>query len=145
MPQNLSLQYPWVQARDAETTCFLACICRANNDPPVTKIRLWASFWVWITTRCGPVENKLFLRRCSKHELAKPGKVFTVRFGPAWQSIGRGRLSREGALDVRESRERRDKIVPQFPPEKTGKTQFWPDCFHFLSSIACCSQDSTTA
>ena len=41
----------------------------------------------------------------------KPGKLFTVRFGPASQSIGRGRISREGALDVRESRERRDKII----------------------------------
>ena len=25
-------------------TFFLASICRANIDPPVTKIRLWASF-----------------------------------------------------------------------------------------------------
>jgi len=31
-------------------------------------------------------------------------------FGPKSQSIGRGRISREGALDHRESRERRDKI-----------------------------------
>ena len=51
-----------------------------------------------------------------------PGrKIFTVRFGPASQSIGRGRLSREGALDVRESRERRDKIVPKFSPGKQDK------------------------
>ena len=41
------------------------------------------------------------------------GKVFTVCFGPASQSIGRGRISREGALDVRESRERRDKIFAE--------------------------------
>ena len=42
----------------------------------------------------------------------KPGKssFFTLCFGPRSQSIGRGRLSREGALDHRESRERRDKI-----------------------------------
>ena len=40
----------------------------------------------------------------------KIGKVITVRFGPASQLIGRGRLSREGALDVRERRERIDKI-----------------------------------
>ena len=46
----------------------------------------------------------------------RTGKVFTVHFGPASQSIGRGRLSREGALDVREIRERRDKIVPIFSP-----------------------------
>ena len=41
----------------------------------------------------------------------KPGKIlFNVCFGSLSQSIGRGRLSREGALDHRESRERRDKI-----------------------------------
>jgi len=40
----------------------------------------------------------------------KPEKIFTVCFGSLSQSIGRGRLSREGALDHRESRERRDKI-----------------------------------
>ena len=38
------------------------------------------------------------------------GKIFTLCFGPRSQSIGRGRISREGALDHRESRERRDKI-----------------------------------
>ena len=37
------------------------------------------------------------------------GKVFIVCSGSLPQSIGRGRLSREGALDVRVSRERRDK------------------------------------
>ena len=37
------------------------------------------------------------------------GKVFIVCSGSLSQSIGRGRLSREGALDVRVSRERRDK------------------------------------
>ena len=51
----------------------------------------------------------------------KPEKIFTVCFGSLSQSIGRGRLSREGALDVRESRERRDKIVPIFSPEKQEK------------------------
>ena len=40
----------------------------------------------------------------------KTGKIFTLCFGPRSQSIGRGRISREGALDHRESRERRDKI-----------------------------------
>ena len=39
--------------------------------------------------------------------------IFTVYCGPASQSIGRGRISREGALDVRESRERRDKIFAE--------------------------------
>ena len=35
-----------VQARRPEKSFFLASICRANTDPPVTKIRLWASFGV---------------------------------------------------------------------------------------------------
>ena len=55
-----------------------------------------------------------------------------VFFGPPSQSIGRGRVSREGALDVRESRERRDKIVPIFRRKNIGKTQFWHEIFHFF-------------
>tara|TARA_B100000513_G_scaffold43694_1_gene16492 strand:+ start:294 stop:521 length:228 start_codon:yes stop_codon:yes gene_type:complete len=47
------------------------------------------------------------------------------------QSIGRGQLSREEALDVRESRERRDKIVPIFSPEKQEKRNFGMN-FHFF-------------
>ena len=50
----------------------------------------------------------------------KPGKssqsVFMFQFRvpyPLSQSIGRGRINREGALDVRESRERRDKYSPK--------------------------------
>jgi len=49
----------------------------------------------------------------------KSGKIFTVCFGPASQSIRRGRVSREGALDHRESRERRDKIFAE--RQKTPK------------------------
>ena len=63
----------------------------------------------------------------------KTGKIFTVCFGPASQSIERGRLSREGALDVRESRERRENIVPiNFLPQKRRKTQLWPEFFHIF-------------
>ena len=40
----------------------------------------------------------------------KTREIFTLCFGSLSQSIGRGRISPEGALDVRESRERRDKI-----------------------------------
>ena len=65
----------------------------------------------------------------------KTGKFCTVCFDPPSQSIGRGRLSREGALDVRESRERIDKIFA----EKTEngkvldqKQQFSMGNFHFF-------------
>ena len=40
------------------------------------------------------------------------------------QSLGRDRISREGVLDVRENRERRDKIVPKCSPEKQKKRKF---------------------
>jgi len=61
----------------------------------------------------GPFE-KLFLDDARKYNWPKTGKVFVVYFGsPASQSIRRGRINREGALDVRESRERRDKIYAE--------------------------------
>ena len=68
-----------------------------------------------------------------------------VFFGPPSQSIGRGRISREGALDVRESRERRDKIVPKFSPEKQEKRNFGLKFSAFMSRIACCARESTSA
>ena len=89
-----------------EYVFFLAHICHAITDPPVTKIRLWASFGVWIRIRLWSFRKNCFLTTSTP----KTGKIFTLCFGPKSQSIGRGRLSREGALDHRESRERRDKI-----------------------------------
>ena len=43
----------------------------------------------------------------------KIGKIFTVYSGSLSQSIGRGQISREGALDLRESRERRDNFFAE--------------------------------
>ena len=57
-----------------------------------------------------------------KVRIPKNGKIFTLCFGPRSQSIGRGRISREGALDHRESRERRDKI---FGEETDNSFFFW--------------------
>ena len=56
----------------------------------------------------GPFEKTFFWQ--SESSNPKTGEIFTLYFGPRSQSIGRGRISREGALDHRESRERRDKI-----------------------------------
>ena len=52
---------------------------------------------------------KYLFWRCSKKKLAKTREFFTVCSDSLSQSIGRGWISRKGALDVRESRERRDK------------------------------------
>ena len=92
----------------------------------------------------GPFE-KTFLTNVRKMNWPKVGKVSTVRFGPASQSIERGRLSREEALDVRESRERRDKIVPVISPGKQEKRNFGLNFPTFISRIACCSRESTSA
>ena len=71
------------------------------------------------------LSKKLFWRDVRKNNWPKPGKFFIWRSCPASQSIKRGRISREGALDVRESRERRDKIVPKSSPaEKQEKRNF---------------------
>ena len=43
-------------------------------------------------------------------EMGKNQEFFTGCPDPLSQPIGGGQISREGALDVRESRERRDKI-----------------------------------
>ena len=75
----------------------------------------------------------------------KNREIFTVCSGSLSQSIGRGRISREGALDVRESRERRDKIVPIFSPEKQEKRNFGLKFSAFVSRIACCARESTSA
>ena len=99
----------------------------------------WRTFSFW---------NNLFWR-CSKNELANNreslNRETVVCFGPASQSIERGRISREGALDARESRERRDKTVPNFSPEKQETRNFGLKFSTFLSRIACCSRESTSA
>ena len=95
-----------------------------------------------------PLLKKQNCFRCLKKELAKNrrGKVFTVCFDSLSQLIRRGRISREGALCVRESRERRDKIVPKLSPEKQEKrTQFWPEISHFFEQDRLCSRESTSA
>ena len=42
------------------TEFFLASICHAITDPPVTKIRLWASFGVYIRIRSWAFRKNLF-------------------------------------------------------------------------------------
>ena len=60
-------------------------------------------------------------------------KIFTDCSGPASQSIERDRISRqEGALDVRESRKRREKIAPVFLPERQEKRNFGLMFFHIF-------------
>ena len=90
----------------------------------------------------GLLKKLFFWRWCSN---PKTGKIFTVCFGPPSQSIGRGRISREGALDVRESRGRRNKIVPNYSPEKHRKNAILAWFSTFLSRIACCSRESRSA
>ena len=71
----------------------------------------------------------------------KNREIFTVCSGSLSQSIGRGRISREGALDHRESRERRDKISAaqtvkrqNFQKNFGSGKQFSVGNFHFLAA-----------
>ena len=52
---------------------FLASICRANTDPPVTKIRLWASFGVQ-NCRSGLDSGREKTTFFGDVETKKPGK-----------------------------------------------------------------------
>ena len=77
--------------------------------------------------------KKLFIR-CSNPQTEE---VFTVCWNPLSQSIGGGRISREGALDVRESRERRDKIFAENIENAKildQKQQFSAGNFHFSAA-----------
>ena len=91
-------------------------ICRANTDPPVTEIRLWVLLGCRSGLDRGP-DKKLFFDNVDVIQTQKPaGKSspsIRVHDRPRSQSIGRGRISREGALDVRESREYRDKFLAE--------------------------------
>ena len=84
----------------------------------------------------GPFE-KTFVGDVRKKRIGQKLGFFIVCFGPPSQSIRRGLISREGALEVRESRERRDRIVPIFSPETQGKRiNFGLKFSTFLSRIA---------
>ena len=70
---------------------------------------------------------------------SKNHETIVWRSRPPSQSIGRGRISREGALDHRESRERRDKIFAaktvkrqNFQKEIGSGKQFSVGNFHFF-------------
>ena len=85
----------------------------------------------------GPFEKTFFWQSSNP----KPGKIFTLCFGPKSQSIGRGRISREGALDHRESRERRDKIFAaktvkrqNFQKKLDQESSFQWGIFNFLAA-----------
>ena len=101
-----------------EKRFLVPLLSREYTNPPVTKSRLWGSFWdvdrhqIQIVD---PINKNNFVLAMSKKRPKTAGKSslwLSVRnFGSARsKSIERGQISREGALDHRESRERRDKI-----------------------------------
>ena len=110
---------------------FRACSSQANTSWPPQEKRVFGIYYTPFVARIltplsrksgyglllgcrssldsGSDKTSLFWR-CSKREQAKNREIYIVCSDPRSQSIGRGRISREGALDHRESRERRDKI-----------------------------------
>ena len=86
----------------------------------------------------GPFEEKNFfltmLHVRTQNPAGKSSMSVRVLY-PLSQSIGRGRVSREGALDVRESRERRDKVFAgktENAKKLDRKQQFSMGNFHFF-------------
>ena len=85
----------------------------------------------------GSFEKTSTFWRCSNPQA---GKLFTVCSGPLSQSIKRGRITREGALDLRESRERRDKIFAEKKMTENAKIldQKQQFSFHFFAGRGKC-------
>ena len=77
--------------------------------------------------------TKLTMLMFKKSIGQKPRENLRRLFWSLSQSIEGDRISREGALDVHESRERRDKLVPKFSPEKQKKCNFGLIFPHFLA------------
>ena len=102
-----------IQARRAKKAFFTATFCRAKNDPQVTKIQLCMGFF-WVVDREYQIAGTInFFWRFSPPKLRE---IFVQRLCPLSQSIGCGRISRQGSLGVRESRDRRDKISAEKTP-----------------------------
>ena len=68
--------------------------------------------------------KKSFFDDVRKKNLPKAGKIFAVCSGPASQSIGRGRLNREGALASSMFAKVENGVTPNFSPEKQEKRNF---------------------
>ena len=66
-------------------------------------------------------------------------EIFIICSDSLSQSIGRGRISREEALDLRESRERRDKIFAEKKMTENAKIldQKQQFSFHFFGRGKC--------
>jgi hypothetical protein len=82
--------------------------------------------------------KKLFFDKVRTQNPGKSSLSVLVQ-GPRSQSIGRGRISREGALDNRESRERLDKIFAAktenakiFKKKNGSGKQFSVGNFHYF-------------
>ena len=84
-------------------------ICHASTDPPVTKTRLYGLLLGCRSPLDGEPFRTTFFDNFKSKKLGNLRRLFWFPSSLS-QSIGRGRMSREGALDLRESRERRDKI-----------------------------------
>ena len=98
----------YIQARRPKNMrFFLASICHAITEPPGHENPAMGFFWGVGQDSIVGLLKKLFF---DKVRTQKPGKSLLSVLAHDRKSTGRGRISREGALDHRESRERRDKI-----------------------------------
>ena len=101
----------------APRKAFLASICRASTDLPVTKIRLWASFGCRSGLDGGPFETTFF----GDVETKKPGKS-----SPSVRVLYR---NRSGVVELVEREPlmfaRVENGVTKFSPKKQKSSKFW--------------------
>ena len=99
----------------------------APCEPRVETRGFFGWCWSWMERAALGTTAELFKNK----NWPETKKIFTGCSDPLFllQPIGRGRISRKGDLNVRESRERRDKIF-------AGKqiTPFWPEMLQKIRS-----------
>ena len=129
-----------LQAGRPKNSNFFASICHAITTRRSRKSGYGPLVGCRSGLDRGPFEN-FFLTKFEPKNRENLHCLFWsgIAIDRAWSN------SREGALDVRESREQRDKIVPVFSPEKQERRNFGLKVSTFFSRIACCSRGSTSA
>ena len=138
---DLDLFFNTIQACRSKETFFCTPFVARILTPRSAK----SGCGLVLECRCYKIVDpkKPFFGYVRKRIWPKTVKAFTVCSDPQL----RGRISRKGAHAVRESRERRDKIVPKHSPGNS-KNAIWMLAWYllnFLSRIACCSRESISA
>ena len=106
-------------------------MCRAKNDPPVTKIRLYAGLLLGCTRRWFLIDSGHDKHIFVGASAPQNSESLHLTVVPAIAIDRRGQISQVlvRLLAVRESRNRSDTKNPQNPKSKKNAVEFGPDFF----------------